>query len=188
MDIGCVHYVRTTGRYFRLIGTCKEPSAHRPGMGNGFAIVYVGLLWAATAVAVWYNASTRDRDERLWSVATLLTGVFGAVVYLLVITADDPDTWTAGVPVPGADAGDGGSIAGIAYERRRSEQRELLESLESYLESTGGADAEAIRDALYPEHPIGFESADGWWTEFVEPTLEANDYVETDGDTYRLAR
>jgi RNA polymerase subunit RPABC4/transcription elongation factor Spt4 len=51
----------------------------------------VVLLWATVAFAVAIDASRRGRHAGLWAVMTFFTGVFGAVLYgLVVLTTNDP--------------------------------------------------------------------------------------------------
>ncbi|MDT3436087.1 zinc ribbon domain-containing protein [Haloarcula sp. 1CSR25-25] len=51
----------------------------------------VAFVWAMVAFAVGLDASGRDRNGGFWAVLTLLTGLFGAVLYgLVVLTTNDP--------------------------------------------------------------------------------------------------
>ncbi|MDX1748394.1 MAG: zinc ribbon domain-containing protein [Halobacteriales archaeon] len=62
--------------------------------GEFAALVFV---WGAIAFAVAIDASRRGRHAGLWAVLTLFTGLFGAVLYGLVVltTSDQPDDGTS---------------------------------------------------------------------------------------------
>lgn len=50
----------------------------------------VAFVWGAVAFAVSIDASGRGRHAGFWAVLTLLTGLFGAILYgLVVLTTDD---------------------------------------------------------------------------------------------------
>ncbi|GCF14416.1 hypothetical protein Harman_23510 [Haloarcula mannanilytica] len=49
------------------------------------------FVWALVAFAIGIDASRRDRHGGFWAVVTFLTGLFGPVLYgLVVLTTSDP--------------------------------------------------------------------------------------------------
>ena len=53
--------------------------------------VMFAFVWGMVAFAVGIDASRRDRNGGFWAVLTILTGLFGAVLYgLVVLTTSDP--------------------------------------------------------------------------------------------------
>lgn len=56
-------------------------------------LVLIALLWAAVAFAVSIDASRRRRHGSFWAAVTFFTGLFGAILYVLVVltTSDPPD-------------------------------------------------------------------------------------------------
>lgn len=49
------------------------------------------FVWGMVAFAIGIDASRRDRNGGFWAVLTFLTGLFGAVLYgLVVLTTSDP--------------------------------------------------------------------------------------------------
>lgn len=55
---------------------------------------FVGaMLWLVVAVAVGVHAMDRGRSGFFWGISTVITGVIGLVVYIVVIAdeLDDPD-------------------------------------------------------------------------------------------------
>lgn len=63
-------------------------------------VLVAAFLWLLVAVAVGVNAIDHDRSPFFWGVLTVLTGLIGVIVYLVVIgnELDDPDR-TEGVVV-----------------------------------------------------------------------------------------
>mgnify|MGYP002126097712 FL=1 len=55
-------------------------------------LVLIAFVWGMLAFAVAIDASRRGRHGGFWAVLTFLTGVFGVVVYgLVVLFTSDPD-------------------------------------------------------------------------------------------------
>lgn len=59
------------------------------------------VLWLAPAYLVYVHASNRNRDAVLWAVITLVAGVLGALLYLVLGGSTDRDSIGAS---PGRDA------------------------------------------------------------------------------------
>ncbi len=54
-------------------------------------LILIALLWAAVAFAVSIDASRRGRHGGFWAAVTFFTGLFGAILYVLVVvTTSDP--------------------------------------------------------------------------------------------------
>jgi hypothetical protein len=67
-----------------------------------FAVV--ALLWGMVAFAISIDASRRERHSGFWTLLTFLTGLFGAILYgLVVLTTSDPSD--EGRPDEEADSG-----------------------------------------------------------------------------------
>jgi len=59
--------------------------------GHGVLFVMVAFVWGMMAFAIGIDASRRGRHGGLWAVLTFLTGLFGAVLYgVVVMTTSDP--------------------------------------------------------------------------------------------------
>jgi len=59
--------------------------------GHVVAFVLVAFVWGMVAFAIAIDASRRGRHGGVWGLVTFLTGLFGAVVYgLVVLTTNDP--------------------------------------------------------------------------------------------------
>lgn len=65
-------------------------------------LVLVAFVWAMVAFAVAIDASRRGRHGGFWAILTFVTGLFGAIVYgLVVLVTDDPlDEEAAAEPKP----------------------------------------------------------------------------------------
>lgn len=72
---------------------------------HGLALLIVAVLWAMVAFVVALDASRRGRHAGLWGLLTFLAGIFGAVLYVVVVVATED-------PGDGAD-GDGGDPATV---------------------------------------------------------------------------
>lgn len=53
--------------------------------------VLFALLWILIAIAIGIHASNRDRSGFIWFLVTFFLGLFGVVIYLLVISGGDDD-------------------------------------------------------------------------------------------------
>jgi len=62
------------------------------GMSSHVALfAMVAFVWGMVAFAVAIDASRRGRHGGVWAVVTFLTGLFGAILYgLVVVTTSDP--------------------------------------------------------------------------------------------------
>ncbi|GAB6879180.1 hypothetical protein JCM17823_14540 [Halorubrum gandharaense] len=54
---------------------------------------------------------------------------------------------------------------------RLEAQRDALEATLSVLVASGTADAEALRERVFPDHPAGYRSAERWWIDSIRPAL-----------------
>ena len=56
-------------------------------------LVLLAVVWMVLAVVVGFHASNRGRSGFLWGTFTFFAGIFGVVVYLLVVLNefDDPE-------------------------------------------------------------------------------------------------
>lgn len=50
----------------------------------GSVLLFGLLFWLVPAVAVYVHASNRNRDALLWAVVTLVAGLLGVLVYILL--------------------------------------------------------------------------------------------------------
>lgn len=56
-------------------------------------VLIVALLWLLVSIAVGVNAMDHDRSPFFWGLLTILTGLIGVIIYLIVLgnELDDPD-------------------------------------------------------------------------------------------------
>jgi len=58
---------------------------------HGVLFAIFAVVWGMVAFAVSIDASRRDRNGGFWALLTFLTGLFGAILYgLVVLTTNDP--------------------------------------------------------------------------------------------------
>lgn len=59
--------------------------------GHVVSFVMVAFVWGMVAFAIGIDAGRRRRHSGFWAVLTFLTGLFGAIIYgLVVLTTSDP--------------------------------------------------------------------------------------------------
>lgn len=59
--------------------------------GHVVAFALIAFIWGMVAFAIAIDASRRGRHGGVWGLVTFLTGLFGAIVYgLVVLTTSDP--------------------------------------------------------------------------------------------------
>lgn len=69
-------------------------------------VLIAAMLWLLVAVAVSVHAMDRGRSGFFWGILTVITGIFGVVIYLVVMgnELDDPDRGENVVVCPNCSA------------------------------------------------------------------------------------
>jgi hypothetical protein len=58
----------------------------------GFILLFGLLLWVVPAVGVYVHASNRGRDALLWAIVTLVAGLVGVLLYVLLAGSGEIST------------------------------------------------------------------------------------------------
>lgn len=132
--------------------------------------MFIALLWLVLAVAVSFHAKGKDRSGLLWFVVVFIFGIFGVVFYLLAITSGSSDESPDNVP--------GSAPTARTFDQRVRNQEALFFALKEHLRNYGVVTKTGIQNSIYPEHPVGYETEEGWWDEFLLPELEEREEFE----------
>lgn len=79
---------------------------------------------------------------------------------------------------------------GVDHVAGSPEERTAVRAAFAALFDAGELRAGALVDAVYPDHPAGYDTAPAWWEECVRPALASLPHVTSDasGDIWRYGR